>query len=130
MCLACSANSVLGCSKNASMSEGPRIPIRVLLARLVVLGLLPVALLSAWAVAKTLAAQRQSTERSVLELSRALASAVDSELEATRQSLAAMGRSQSLSRGDTRAFYDEARNEVAAHPEWSAVVLTDARGAL
>ena len=112
------------------MSEGPRIPIRVLLARLVVLGLLPVALLSAWAVANTLAAQRQSTERSVLELSRALASAVDSELEATRQSLAAMGRSQSLSRGDTRAFYDEARNEVAAHPEWSTVVLTDARGGL
>jgi hypothetical protein len=41
----------------------------VLLARLVVLGLLPVALLSAWAVVNTLAAQRQSTERSALELS-------------------------------------------------------------
>jgi hypothetical protein len=57
-------------------------------------------------------------------------SAVDSELEATRQSLATMGRSPALLRGDTRAFYDEARNEVAAHSEWSAVILTDAGGRL
>ena len=112
------------------MRDGRRLPIRVLLARLVVLGLLPVALLSAWAVINTIGSQREATERSVLELSRALASAVDSELEATRQTLAAMGRSDSLLSGNVRAFYDEARNEVAAHPEWSAVVLTDARGGL
>ena len=112
------------------MPDGSRLSIRVLLARLVVLGLLPVAILSAWAVFNTLVAQRQATERSVLELSRALASAVDSELDATRQSLAAIGRSPALVRGDVRAFYDEARNEVAAHPEWSAVILTDAQGRL
>ena len=112
------------------MPEGFRLPIRVLLARLVVLGLLPVALLSAWAVINTLRAQRQATERSVLELSRALASAVDSELDATKQSLAAMGRSQALARGDMATFYGEAKNEVSAHPEWSAVVLTDGRGNL
>jgi hypothetical protein len=41
---------------------------------------------------------------------------VDSELDATRQSLAAIGRFPALVRGDVRAFYDEARNEVAAHP--------------
>src|ERR1700712_283166 len=112
------------------MRDGRRVPIRALLARLVVLGLLPVALLSAWAVVNTINSQREATERSVLELSRALASAVDSELEATRQTLAAMGRSESLLSGNVRAFYDEARNEVAAPPEWSAIVLTDARGGL
>ena len=112
------------------MSPGFRLPIRVLLARLVVLGLLPVALLSAWAVINTLRAQREATERSVLELSRALAGAVDSELDATKQSLAAAGRSETLARGDIAAFYLEAKNEVAAHPEWSAVILTDGRGTL
>ena len=102
----------------------------MLLARLVVLGLLPVALLSAWAVINTITSQRHATERSVLELSRALASAVDAELEATRQGLSALGRSDSLLSGNVRAFYAEARNEVAAHPEWATVVLTDARGGL
>ena len=82
------------------MRDGRRVPIRALLARLVVLGLLPVALLSAWAVVNTINSQREATERSVLELSRALASAVDSELEATRQTLAAMGRSESLLSGN------------------------------
>lgn len=110
------------------MTDRSRVPIRVLLARLVVLGLLPVAVLGAWAVYNTISAQRQATERSVVELSRALASAVDSELDATRQSLSALGRSDALISGDIRSFYDEAKNEVAAHPDWSAVVLTDGSG--
>ena len=112
------------------MRDGSRLPIRVLLARLVVLGLLPVALLGAWAVYNAISAQRAATERSVVELSRALASVVESELDATRQGLSAMGRSDALMAGDIRAFYDEARNEVAAHPEWSTVVLTDGSGRL
>ena len=112
------------------MREDPRLPIRVLLTRLVVLGLVPVAVLGAWAVYNTIAAQRQATERSVVELSRALASAVDAELDAARRSLAAMGRSDALIAGDIRTFYDEAKREVAAHPEWSAVVLTDGSGRL
>jgi signal transduction histidine kinase len=112
------------------MRDVPRLPIRVLLARLVVLGLLPVALLSAWAVINTLSAERAAAQRSVLELSRALAGAVESELDATRQGLSAMGRSNALAAGDVRAFYDEARNEVAAHPDWSGVILTDGQGRL
>src|SRR4051812_3046309 len=112
------------------MRDGARLPIHVLLARLVVLGLLPVALLGAWAVYNTITAQRRATERSVLELSRALASTMGSDLEGTRQRLGAMGRSSALQAGDVRAFYDDARDEVAAHPDWSAVVLTDGTGKL
>lgn len=112
------------------MRSKSRLPIRVLLARLLVLGLLPVAVLSAWAVLNAVATQRQTTERSTLELSRALASVVSSELDATRQALAALGRSGTLRLGDVRSFYDEARAEVAAHPEWSAIVLTDGDGKL
>ena len=112
------------------LPEGKRLPIRVLLARLVVLGLIPVALLSAWAIVDAVRDQQASTERAVLELSRALASAVDADLEATRQSLATMGRSELLAAGDLRGFYDAARREAQAHPEWTAVVLTDAHGAM
>jgi len=111
------------------MSEASRLlPIRVLLARLVILGLVPVALLSAWSIVDTVAAQRQATERSVLDLSRALASAVDADLEATRQTLAAIGRSEGLAAGDVRTFFAEASKEVRSHPEWSAIILTDAQG--
>ena len=106
------------------MAEGPRLPIRVLLARLVVLGLIPVALLSAWAIFDTVVAQRQATERSVLDLSRALASAVDADLDSARQTLAALGRSPVLASGDVRAFFDEAGKEARLHPEWAAVILT------
>lgn len=112
------------------MRDGSRFPIRVLLARLVVLGLLPAALVGAWSLFNAIAEQRESTERAVLELSRALSSVVDSELNANRQSLLSLGRSRSLLAGDLQAFYDEARNEVAAHPEWAAVVLTDGSGRL
>ncbi len=110
------------------MAEGPRLPIRVLLARLVILGLIPVALLSAWSIVDTVVAQRQATERSVLDLSRALASAVDADLEATRQTLSALGRSEELAAGDVHTFYDEASREVRSHPEWAAVLLIDANG--
>lgn len=112
------------------MHDRTRLPIRTLLARLVAVGLLPLALLAAWAVINTVSGQRDVTERSVLELSRALASVVESELDATRQSLSALGRSNALQAGDVRTFYDEARREVAAHPEWAAVVLTDGTGRL
>ena len=112
------------------MRDTPRLPIRVLLARLIVLGMLPVALLSAWAVLKTMEHDRHAVQREVLELSRALASTVESELDATRQSLSAMGRSNALLAGDVRSFYAEASNEVAAHPDWVSVVLTDGEGRL
>jgi len=110
------------------MPQGPGLPIRALLARLVIVGLLPVALIGAWSVFNTVRDKNRATERSILELSRALATAVDSELDATRQSLAAMGRSQALISGDLAAFYGEAGKEVAAHPGWSGIVLTDSRG--
>ena len=110
------------------MSDTPRLPIRVLLARLVVLGLLPVAVLSAWAIVNTVNSQRHSAQQAVLDLSRALAGTVDADLESTRRSLSAMGRSDALIRGNIREFYGEAAREVAARPEWAAVILTNARG--
>jgi len=113
-----------------AMHKGSRRPIRMFLAHLVVLGLLPLALLGAWAVISTLSAQQDETQRTALELSRALASAVESELDATVQTLSTISRSSALQAGDMHAFYNTARDEVAAHPEWAAIVMADATGRL
>ena len=88
-------------------------------------GLLPVSLLGAWGVWSAIGAQRDELELSTLELSRALASTVESELEATLRELAALGRSRQLTIGDVRGFYDIALDEVAARPGWLSMILTD-----
>lgn len=116
------------CHHALPMSDTQRLPIRVLLARLVILGLLPVAVLSAWAIVNTINSQRYAAQQAVLQLSRALAGTVDADLESTRRSLAAMARSDALMRGDIREFYGEAVREIAARPEWAAMILTNVRG--
>ncbi len=103
-------------------------PLRHKLLLLAAVGLLPVTLLGTWGIWNAIETQRQSLERSTLELSRALASAIESELDATQRTLAAMSRSQTLAHDDLQAFHALARNEVAARPAWAAVVLTDGEG--
>ena len=103
-------------------------PLRQELLLLVGLGLLPLALFGVYGIAATIHGQREQTMRSAVELSRALASGVDSELDATVDSLAAMAQSRALLQGDTKAFYERAREEVAARPAWAAVLLADAQG--
>jgi signal transduction histidine kinase/ActR/RegA family two-component response regulator len=105
-------------------------PLRQELLLLVGLGLLPLALFGVYGIAATIRGQGEQTMRSTVELSRALASGVDSELDATVDSLGAMAQSPALQAGDTRAFYDRAREEVAARPGWAAVLLADAQGRL
>lgn len=106
----------------------PARPLRHKLILLAAVGLLPVSLLGAWGIWNAIQTQRQNLERSTLELSRALASAVESEIDATLRSLAAMARSKPLSEGNIAAFYEVAQNEVAARPAWLAVVLTNGQG--
>jgi signal transduction histidine kinase/ActR/RegA family two-component response regulator len=95
---------------------------------LVGIGLLPLALFGGYGAATTVYRQKQELERSTLELSRALASAVDSELDATVESLQAMAHSRTLANGDLKLFHDTVEQEVAARRGWAAVILTDADG--
>ncbi len=97
---------------------------------LVGIGLLPLALFGGYGIGSTLHRQGEELGRSTLELSRALGSAVDSELDATVESLQAMGHARSLAQGDVKAFYDTVGDEVAARPGWAAVILTDGAGNL
>jgi signal transduction histidine kinase/ActR/RegA family two-component response regulator len=91
-------------------------------------GLLPIALLGAWGIAAAIDQHRRELERSTLELSRALSSAVEAELNATVSALAGLSASPSLRQGNLRAFYGQARSEAAARESFQAIVLTDGSG--
>ncbi|MES2889119.1 MAG: ATP-binding protein [Pseudomonadota bacterium] len=105
-------------------------PLRRSLLSLAALGLLPVTLLGAWGVWTTFQAQQQDQQRSILELSRALATAVESELNGTVSALSVASKSPALAKGDLRAFHELMRSEVVLRPEWLSVTLADAQGRL
>ena len=97
---------------------------------LVATGLLPVSLLGAWGVWTSVQGQLTDLERSTVELSRAIASTVESELDATLSTLDALGRSPVLAAGDIRAFYEIAKREAESRPNWASVVLSGHDGRL
>ncbi|MFC4929949.1 hybrid sensor histidine kinase/response regulator [Massilia sp. GCM10023247] len=102
--------------------------LRRLLIVLSAIGLLPLAALGLWSLHTASGYQQREQERAMLDLARALSSAVDAELDGTVATLASLARAPSMASGDLRAFYDSAREQVAAQPEWQTIMLTDAAG--
>ena len=102
--------------------------LRQFLILLTGLGLLPIALIGAWGINASVNEQRAELEGSMLALSRALASAVDSELETTVDNVKALAASPALAKGDLAAFYDIARTAALAQKDWRSVILTDGAG--
>ncbi|HEY5799358.1 MAG TPA: sensor histidine kinase [Burkholderiaceae bacterium] len=102
--------------------------LRTLLILLSALGLLPLALVGAWGIHTAMEQQRRELERAMLDVSRALASAVDAELEGTIGTLRTMARDPALARGDLESFYYTSREAVRVQPDWASVILTDAKG--
>src|SRR5438094_906689 len=76
-------------------------------------GIVPLAFMSGFGLYALAQQQREQTERASLELSRALASAIDAELRGTSYVLEALATSPTLDTGDTAAFYRVARPVVA-----------------
>jgi signal transduction histidine kinase len=107
---------------------GFTLSLRRLLILLSGIGLLPLALLGLWSVHTASQYQQREQERAMLDLARALSSAVDAELDGSIATLASLARSPAIGAGDVRTFYDIARNQVRAQPEWLAIILTDAAG--
>jgi signal transduction histidine kinase len=101
-----------------------------LLVLLTAIGFLPLILIGAWGVKMTADHQRRELERSMLDLSRALSSAVDAELDGWVGTLRTMARTPALGSGDMRTFYEFAKEQVRTQPDWTSVVLTDANGAV
>ena len=106
------------------------VSLRRLLVLLTALGLLPLALLGVWGLYLVSDYQQREQEDSLLDLARALSSAVDAELDASVGALNAMARTPALASGDLRAFHAFAQAQVAAQPEWLAVFLSDTSGAV
>jgi signal transduction histidine kinase/ActR/RegA family two-component response regulator len=102
--------------------------LRHLLILLAAIGLLPLALLGVWTIDAAGQHRLREQERGLLDLARALASAVDAELDGTVATLSGMARSPALQGGDIRAFYGIAAQQSQAHSEWLGVILTDADG--
>lgn len=104
--------------------------LRQLLILLAAIALLPVLLASGWAVRSTIEQQRAEVERSALDLSRALATSVGTELEATISSLRTLAQSPAFAEGRLPAFYRTALAAQQSYPSWQSVILADAEGRL
>ena len=90
-------------------------------------GLLPLLLVLAWGVNHLVEERRVAAERSVQELSRALAIAIDAELRSTLLLLENMGTFDELERGDVRGFYIDARR-MTEQLGWRQISLADGEG--
>lgn len=110
------------------MLTNKTVRLRSLLALLTALGLLPIALIGAWGIRAAIDQQQQQFEASMLNLSRALASAVDAELESAVDTLRTLSYNQSLVYGDLEGFYKVAGETARSKPEWTSVILTDGNG--
>jgi len=109
-------------------SSGFTLSLRRLLIVLSAIGLLPLALLGLWSLHLAGQYQQREQERAMLDQARALSSAVDAELDGAVATLASMARTPAMDAADLHAYYEAARAQVAAQPEWLSVILTDAQG--
>src|SRR5438067_654203 len=102
-------------------------PLRMRLLLLAASGLLPLVIVLAWGVDHLAQERRSTAERSSLELSRALATAIEGELRSVGSLLDQMGTSDELERADLRAFHLSTRR-TAEQLGWRQVSLADGEG--
>jgi signal transduction histidine kinase len=96
--------------------------------QLVLLGLVPLAVLAALAIFNAARVHRDELSRSTQELSRAIATAVEAELDAAVITLTGLTQSPDLQAGNIRSFYDTATNTVRLQTSWAGVALSDGKG--
>jgi signal transduction histidine kinase/ActR/RegA family two-component response regulator len=72
--------------------------------------------------------QQAQAERSGLDISRALATAVDAELNQSVAALQVLSTSLALDQGDIPGFYARAQRVMASRPDWLVVILADPQG--
>lgn len=108
-------------------ARGPGRPLRYRLFQLAASGLLPLALVATAVIAWLVEDRRDEAQRSALEVSRALATAVDAELRSTMSALQTLGLSDELQPAQLEAFQALARR-VAERHGWRSVLLADNTG--
>ncbi len=98
-------------------------PLRRRLFLLVAAGIAPVALVSGIALLAFFYQQREQAHRAGLEITRALATAVDAETRRTIAVLEAIATSQVLDTDDLAAFQGRAQRVLATQPHWRVIIL-------
>src|SRR3954470_8614099 len=96
------------------LRRGPTLSLRHLLILLTAIGLLPLALLGIWSIHVASEYRQREHERALLDLARALSSAVDAELDTSVAALSGIANSPAMLAGDIRSFYDVARLQAQA----------------
>jgi signal transduction histidine kinase len=104
------------------------LPLRHLLVLLTAIGLLPLALLGIWSLHAASEYRQREQERAMLDLARALSSAVDAELDSSVTALSSIAHNPSMMAGDVRSFYEVARALAQTRPDWLGVYLADDAG--
>lgn len=102
-------------------------PLRMRLLLLAASGLLPLVMVLIWGLNHLLEERRAAAQVSVLELSRALSTAVDAELRSVMTLLQHMSTADELERADLHDFHESA-DRTAEQLGWNYVALADAEG--
>jgi hypothetical protein len=92
---------------------------------LVAATLVPLLALTALVVVLADRAERAARERTVQDVSRALASTVDRELGVSVAALRTLATSTALAEGDYRSFYSAAQRAHRENPQWLTVYLIE-----
>lgn len=108
-------------SQSATHTE--RVPLRRRLLLLVAAAIVPLAAMAGVGFVALLQAQQSRAEQSVLDVTRALATAVDTELRSAIQVLEAVATASALDRGDLATFQERARVVVGGQPLWRSIIL-------
>ena len=102
-------------------------PVRMRLLLLAASGLLPLVMVLAWGLNHMLEERRGAAQISMMELSRALATAVDAELRSVMTLLQHMSTSDELERADLHDFHQTAMR-TAEQLGWNYAALADSEG--
>src|ERR1051326_791341 len=107
-----------------------RMPLRSHLLALVLVTLVPVLVFSAVLVVALTRHEREGVERASRETARALAVAVDQQLEGAMAALSSLALSREVQTGDWRGCYEEARALRDSHPGWQSLFLYESDGSV
>lgn len=103
-------------------------PLRRRLVLLAAAGIVPLAAAAGIALLALAAEQKAQAERAGIEITRALATAIDAELHRSVAALESLAQGPALDTGDIKRFHEVMRRLHAARPDWITVTLADPAG--
>jgi hypothetical protein len=104
------------------------VQLRTRLLYLAAAAFIPLAVMSGVSLVALVHQQRDQAERAGIEITRALSTAVDAELQRSISLLQVLAAAPSLERGEIERFYELTRRVLQNNPTWLTVVLADPAG--